>query len=104
MTQEDPHPWTFLTNHAHVLLCIARDHQTRIRDIAAQVGITDRAVQRIITDLEEAGYLKHKRAGRRNEYEICTGVALRHPMEEGRTIGMLLAILADWHDSKPPLS
>lgn len=95
MMQEETPPWTFLTNHAHVLLCIAHDRQARIRDIAARVGITERAVQRIIAELEDAGYLRHRRSGRRNEYEICMDVPLRHPMEQGKPIGLLITLMTE---------
>lgn len=84
--------WTFLTNHAHVLLCIARDPEVRLRDVATQVGITERAVQRIVTDLEAAGYLKVSKAGRRNSYQIDSGLPLRHPLERRRTVAALLEL------------
>jgi DNA-binding transcriptional ArsR family regulator len=74
-------PWTFLTNHAHVLLCIARDPAVRLRDVAEQVGVTERAVQRIVTELEEGGYLRREREGRCNRYEVDLDVPLRHPIE-----------------------
>jgi len=74
-------PWTFLTNHAHVLLCLAREPEVRMRDIANLVGITERAVQRIVGELEEAGHIARVRRGRRNHYEIRTGLPLRHPIE-----------------------
>jgi DNA-binding MarR family transcriptional regulator len=85
-------PWTFLTNHAHVLLCIARDPQARIRDIAGRVGITERAVQRIVAELEEAGYLSHEREGRRNTYRVRRNKPLRHPMERQNRVSALLAL------------
>jgi len=85
--------WTFLTNHAHVLLCISENPDVRTRDIAAQVGITERAAQRIIAELEEAGYLRHERVGRRNHYELATGVPLRHPLETHVAIEELLELL-----------
>ena len=84
--------WNFLTNHAHVLLCIARDPEVRLRDVAALVGITERAVQRIVTDLEAAGYLKVSKAGRRNRYEIDPDQPLRHPLERHRRIAALLEL------------
>ena len=83
-------PWTFLTNHAHVLICIAEDLNARIRDIAGRVGITERGVQRIINELEEAGYLTHAREGRRNVYRVRATQPLRHPMERHRSVGALL--------------
>ena len=84
--------WNFLTNHAHVLLCIARDPEVRLRDVAALVGITERAVQRIVTDLEEAGYLKVSKAGRRNRYQIDRDQPLRHPLERHRRVAALLEL------------
>lgn len=83
--------WTFLTNHAHVLLCIARDPEARIRDLADAVGITERAVQRILVDLEAAGYVAHEREGRRNRYEVRADLPLRHPLESHRSVGSLIA-------------
>ncbi|MCX6535658.1 MAG: winged helix-turn-helix transcriptional regulator [Actinobacteria bacterium] len=90
--------WTFLTNHAHVLLAISAESQIRIRDIAAQVGITERAAHRIVSDLEVAGYLKVSKIGRRNEYSVIRNLPLRHPAERHHRIGELLKVLA--HDSK----
>ncbi len=87
--------WTFLTNHAHVLLAIARDHDVRLREIASQVGITERAVQKIIAELEESGALTKSRDGRRNHYEVNTEVSLRHPMEAHRTINALVRMVLD---------
>lgn len=87
-------PWTFLTNHAHVLLCIATDPQARIRDLADRVGITERAVQRIISDLEEGGYLAHEREGRRNTYRVRSHLPLRHPVERKNKVSALLALVA----------
>lgn len=94
-----PEPsWTFLTNHAHALLAISAESQIRIRDIAAQVGITERAAHRIVSDLEVAGYLKVSKIGRRNEYSVVRNLPLRHPAERHHRIGELLKVLA--HDSK----
>ena len=91
---ERTHPnWTFLSNHAHVLVSLARDADARLRDIAEQVGITERAVHRIVTELEEAGVITRTRSGRRNHYEIDPSASMRHPMEEGRSVGRLLSIL-----------
>ncbi|MBC7374058.1 MAG: MarR family transcriptional regulator [Frankiales bacterium] len=86
--------WTFLTNHAHVLLVVRRDPQVRLRDIAAAVGITERAVQLIVSDLEAGGYLRRTRVGRRNTYEV-TGGPLRHPVEQGWAVDDLLAALGE---------
>ena len=85
--------WTFLTNHAHVLLCVARDPGVRHRDLAVQVGITERAAQRIVADLVEAGYLTSIRDGRRNRYELHRDLPLRHPLEQEHRIGEILAVL-----------
>ncbi len=84
--------WTFLTNHGHVLICLHRDPRMRIRDIADEVGITDRAVQAILLDLEDGGYLTKEKVGRRNEYRVHPDLAFRHPSEAMRPIGELLRI------------
>lgn len=85
--------WTFLTNHAHVLIAISRDPDLRQRDIAYAVGITVGAVQRIIHELEEAGYLVSERIGRRNRYSINADKPLRHPLEDQHTINELITSL-----------
>ena len=85
--------WTFFTNHAHVLLCVARDPGVRHRDLAERVGITERATQRIVADLIEAGYLDSVREGRRNRYSLNPELPLRHPVERGHRIGEILAVL-----------
>jgi len=85
--------WTFLTNHAHVLLCIARDPEMRLRDIAARVGITERAAQGIVRDLVDTGYATRTRVGRRNVYQVRLDRPLRHPLERDRQIGDLLELL-----------
>ena len=85
--------WVFLTNHAHVLLCIARDPQARARDIAAQVGITERATQRILADLRTEGYITRTKVGRRNRYTINPRGHLRHPIFRDLAIGPLLEVL-----------
>ena len=82
--------WTFLTNHAHVLLCLAREPEVRMRDIANLVGITERAVQRIVADLEKAGHLDRVRQGRRNHYQIRDDLPLRHPIEEHVRVSALI--------------
>lgn len=84
--------WTFLTNHAHVLICVAADPEARVRDVAELVGITERAVQRILADLETDGYLERGRAGRRNHYRVQGRVPLRHPLEEHRTAADLMRL------------
>lgn len=87
--------WTFLSNHGHVLICIAEVADIRVRDIAARVGITERAAQGIIADLVEAGYVSRDRVGRRNQYEIHTELPLRHPVENEHSIGELLVALVE---------
>jgi DNA-binding MarR family transcriptional regulator len=84
------HEWTFLTNHAHVLICIAADPAARVRDIAERVGITERAVARILVDLEEAGYIIRERDGRRTSYHIRASLPLRHPLERHKRVSALL--------------
>lgn len=86
--------WTFLTNHAHVLVCIARDPGIRIREIAERVGITERAAQGIVADLAAAGYVTRTRIGRRNRYEIDPTRPVRHPLEQPHSIGDLLSAIA----------
>jgi DNA-binding MarR family transcriptional regulator len=82
--------WTFLTNHSHVLLLLSSDSEMRIRDVAAAVGITERAVQRIVNDLSAAGYLSIEKDGRRNRYTVSTTVPLRHPVEAHCSVGGLI--------------
>ncbi|OII68379.1 MULTISPECIES: winged helix-turn-helix domain-containing protein [unclassified Streptomyces] len=91
--------WTFLTNHARVLITLARDQDCRLRDVAELIGITERAVQLIVADLEAAGYLTRTRVGRRNQYTIDPTVALRHPAEAGHPVGDLLATFLHREDS-----
>lgn len=94
MSDEPRRPsWTFLTNHAHVLICISEEHDIRARDIAAKVGITERATQSIIADLVAEGYVTRTRVGRRNRYEVHSDAPLRHPIDRGRTVGDLLVTL-----------
>jgi Mn-dependent DtxR family transcriptional regulator len=85
--------WTFLTNHAHVLVCIAEEPDIRGRDIAARVGITEHSAQAMVADLVAEGYLTRTREGRRNRYEIHADAPLRHQLERDRTVGELLASL-----------
>ena len=95
--------WTFLSNHGHVLLAIAADPQARVRDIAERVGITERAAQLIIADLEHAGYLTRSRVGRRNSYSLARGRPFRHPAEAGRGVDDLIAIFReDRAPANPP--
>ena len=85
--------WTFLTNHAHVLLCLAKNPSERIRDIALEVGITERAVQRIIVELEADEYLEHVRDGRRNVYKVFSSKPLRHSIEKHRQVHDLIQLI-----------
>lgn len=87
---EESRTWTFLSNHAHVLVCLAADPNTRVRDVAAEVGITERRVNGILADLEEAGIITVYKSGRRNSYEIDRKARLRHPLEAHKTVGDLL--------------
>jgi hypothetical protein len=86
--------WTFLTNHARVLLCIAHDPGVRLRDIAASLGITERSAYGIVTDLADAGYIVKQKDGRRNRYEIQTHLPLPEPTSRESTVGEVLALLA----------
>jgi predicted ArsR family transcriptional regulator len=86
--------WTFLTNHAHVLLCIATDSGARLRDVATTVGITERAAQRIVTELVEDGYLERSRVGRRNTYRVNPTRPLRAPFDDDRHVEELIAALS----------
>ena len=89
----DGRPWTFVTNHTQVLLCIAQDDEVRTRDIAQVVGITERAAQRIVADLAHAGFIEVERVGRRNRYTINREAAMRHDAQAGYSIGELLDLL-----------
>jgi uncharacterized membrane protein len=96
--QRSPEParhaqaWTFLSNHSHVIICLARDPGIRMRDVAIAVGITERAVIRIVTELEEAGYIRKEKIGRRNRYTILMDRHLRHPLEAHHSIRAILAL------------
>jgi DNA-binding transcriptional ArsR family regulator len=85
--------WDFLTNHAHVLLCVARDPGIRLRDIAMAVGITERSAHRVLSELVEAGYVLREREGRRNRYKVRPELPLRHPLIQDREVGDLLNVL-----------
>ena len=89
------HRWTFLSNHAHVLILISKDPDIRLREIADQVGITERAVQRIVSDLETDQYVERARVGRRNRYLVHPELPLRHPLEAHRRIGALIDLVVD---------
>lgn len=93
--------WTFLTNHAQVLLCIARDPGVRLRDIAAELGITERSAYGIVIDLAQAGYIVKQKNGRRNSYEIQAHLPLPEPTHRERTVGEILAVLVG-DDTVPP--
>jgi len=86
--------WSFLTSHARVLLCIARDPGTRLRDIAASVDITERSAHGIVTDLTAAGYVIKQKDGRRNRYQIQANLPLPEPATQEPAIGEVLALLA----------
>ena len=85
--------WTFFSNYAHVLVCLAEDPQARLRDVAARVDITERTAVRLVTQLDEAGILKRVKDGRRNTYVINTTMNLRHPLESHCTVGAWLATI-----------
>ena len=93
--------WTFLTNHAHVLLCLAAAPESRLRDVAVAVGITERAVQLIVRDLADAGVVERTREGRRNRYTLHPEAPLRHPIEAHRRVADLMALVAE-PSSEPP--
>lgn len=85
--------WTFLTNHAHVLTVLETEPDMVLREVALRVGITERAVQRIVVDLEESGFLQRKKVGRKNQYRVLKNQPLRHPIEAHRKIGDLLQMI-----------
>jgi DNA-binding MarR family transcriptional regulator len=91
---DEPKTWTFLTNHAQVLLCLAETPDIRLRDVAARVGITERATQRIVAELVDAGYVTTTRVGRRNVYTVDREQAMRHNAQGGYEIGALLEALS----------
>ena len=93
MAQDTAPGWTFLTNHAQVLVCIARDPGVRLRDIGERVGITERAAHRIVVELADAGYITRQRNGRRNSYTINADSRLPDPIARGQSVGELLEIL-----------
>ena len=85
--------WTFLTNHTHILVCLARDPSMTVRNLALSVGITERSVQRILSELESDGVLTRSREGRRNRYDVNEAFQLRHPLEAEHSLGDLLKLL-----------
>ena len=95
MTATPARHWTILSNHAHLQVCLAQDPDARLRDVALSVGITERAVQKIVSDLEQAGALVRERAGRRNSYRLNLDVPLRHALESHKTVGTLLSLVLD---------
>jgi alkylated DNA nucleotide flippase Atl1 len=99
---DDFHLWRFVTNHAHVLSCIAADPDARVRDIARTVGITERTVGQIISQLQQAGYITKTRVGRRNQYVVHGDLPLRHPEHRQHSVGELIRFLqAPSQDGKP---
>ena len=85
--------WTFLSNYAHVLVCLADNPAATIREIAVEVGITERSAMRLITQLDDAGIIRREKEGRRNHYLVDVNAPLRHPLEAHCTVGQLLEIL-----------
>lgn len=98
MPDAQQRPWTFLTNHARVLVLISQDSEIRLRDLSAAIGITERSAQRIVAELEEAGYLTHERVGRRNLYQVSLDARLRHPHEQDVEVGLLLGLFSSPDD------
>jgi predicted ArsR family transcriptional regulator len=102
MADHAPRTWTFLTNHARVLILIAQAPGMRLRDIAERIGITERAAQRIVAELESTGYLSHEKEGRRNRYHLEPNTHLRHPLEHGVEISELLDLFGTRAGTEPP--
>ena len=100
MSSPESKSWRFLTSHAQVLLCLQRSPTVRLRDVASTVGITERATQRIVSDLVESGYVTKEREGRRNRYYLNRSVRMRHPSQRDHQIGELLDLL-QLDDAKP---
>jgi len=94
--------WTFLTNHSHVLLCLAADPEMRLRDVAARVGITERAVQAIVQDLEASGVITRTRVGRCNRYDLHPGHRLHHPVEAHCRVGDLIDMVLGRRPERSP--
>ncbi|MDF1745805.1 MAG: helix-turn-helix domain-containing protein [Gimesia sp.] len=94
-SEDSGNRWTFLTNHAHVLIVLHREPAIVLREVALRVGITERAVQRIIQDLEEEGFIRREKVGRQNHYEVLTVQPLRHPIERHKIIGDLLQLVSE---------
>jgi predicted transcriptional regulator len=102
MARDEEPSWSFLTNHAQVLVCIAQDPGIRLREIGETVGITERAAHRIISELDAAGYISRKRNGRRNQYRIRTHLPLPDPLAREQKIGDLLDTLRGGRSSFSP--
>lgn len=100
MAEKTTPGWTFLTNHAQVLICIARDPGIRLRDIGERIGITERAAHRIVVELAAAGYITRRRNGRRNQYTVNAQSLLPDPIAREQSVGELLAILTLTQDAK----
>ena len=94
--------WTIFSNHGHVLFCLARDPEARLRDVAADVGITERAVQKIVRDLQDGGMISITKSGRRNCYRIHKKQALRHEHEAGCKLRDLIKVVNRKPKPKPP--
>ena len=94
MPDREHKSWTFVTNHTRVLIAISQNPDIRVRDIASMTGITERSTQRIVAELEEAGYLTHQKVGRRNRYQVRPAATLRHPREQDVEVGVLIELLS----------
>lgn len=101
MTEDAPRTWSFLTNHAQVLLCIANNRAIRLREIGDSVGITERAAHRIVSELAQGGYISRQRVGRRNRYTIEPDLPLPEPLARERKIGDLLTLLEQRREERP---
>ncbi len=93
VAQAASHRWTFLSNHAHVLIVLYAQPDMVLREVAIKVGITERGVQRIVQDLEEGGFIRREKVGRKNHYQVITNQPLRHSLEAHRSIGDLLKLI-----------
>ena len=102
MSSEGARSWRFITNHTHVLLCIARNQDVRMRDLAVQVGLTERGANRIVGELIDAGFVNRERRGRRNRYVINREVLMQHPTADDQEIGALLDLLRLDELAEPP--
>jgi DNA-binding MarR family transcriptional regulator len=101
-SSESSTSWTFLTNHTQVLLCIAENVDVRLRDVAEKVGVTERAAQRIVAELVEAGIIDRRRIGRRNHYLVNREAAMRHAAQADHQVGPLLDLLAPQAEAGSP--